>query len=37
MLNMVQANKMISEYIKIFYNRKKLHSYNNYLSPDEFE
>ena len=28
---------MIFEYIEIFYNRKRLHSYNNYLSPAEFE
>ena len=32
-----QANEMIFEYIEIFYNRKRLHSYNNYLSPSEFE
>ena len=32
-----QANEMIFEYIEIFYNRQRLHSYNNYLSPVEFE
>ncbi|MBY0540550.1 MAG: IS3 family transposase [Campylobacterales bacterium] len=32
-----QANEIIFEYIEIFYNRKRLHSYNNYLSPAEFE
>lgn len=32
-----QANQMIFEYIEIFYNRKRLHSSNNYLSPVEFE
>jgi len=33
----VQANEMIFEYIEIFYNRQRLHSYNNYMSPVEFE
>jgi putative transposase len=32
-----QANEMIFEYIEIFYNRQRLHSYNNYMSPIEFE
>lgn len=32
-----QANEIIFEYIEIFYNRQRLHSYNNYLSPVEFE
>lgn len=32
-----QANEMIFEYIEIFYNRQRLHSYNNYMSPFEFE
>ena len=32
-----QANQMIFEYIEIFYNRERLHSSNNYLSPVEFE
>ncbi|PHR71124.1 MAG: hypothetical protein COA66_10410 [Arcobacter sp.] len=32
-----QANEMIFEYIEIFYNRKRLHSYNDYMSPADFE
>ena len=32
-----QANEMIFEYIEIFYIRQRLHSYNNYMSPVEFE
>ena len=32
-----QANEKIFEYIEIFYNRKRRHSYNNYLSPSKFE
>ncbi|PLY04681.1 MAG: hypothetical protein C0625_15935 [Arcobacter sp.] len=32
-----QANEMIFEYIEIFYNRQRLHSYNDYMSPVEFE
>lgn len=32
-----QANQAIFEYIEIFYNRKRLHSFNNYLSPSQFE
>ncbi|RYA23604.1 hypothetical protein CRU96_06920 [Malaciobacter halophilus] len=32
-----QANEMIFEYIEIFYNRQRLHSYNNYMPPIEFE
>ena len=32
-----QTNEMIFEYIEIFYNRKRRHSYNNYLSPSKFE
>ena len=37
-----QTNEMIFGYIEIFYklifyNRKRLHSYNNYLLPAEFE
>lgn len=27
----------IFEYIEIFYNRKRIHSSNNYMSPSEFE
>ena len=32
-----QANQMIFEYIEVFYNRQRMHSSNNYLSPVEFE
>ncbi len=32
-----QANEKIFEYIEIFYNRKRLHSSNDYMSPSEYE
>lgn len=32
-----QARLSIFDYIETFYNTKRLHSYLNYLSPDEFE
>jgi len=32
-----QANEMIFEYIEVFYNRQRMHSSNNYLSPIEYE
>jgi len=32
-----QANQAIFDYIEIFYNRKRLHSTNNYMSPVDFE
>jgi transposase InsO family protein len=32
-----QGNEKIFEYIEIFYNRKRIHSSNNYMSPSEFE
>ncbi len=32
-----QANEMIFEYIEVFYNRQRMHSSNNYLSPVEYE
>lgn len=32
-----QANQSIFEYIEVFYNRQRMHSTNNYLSPVEFE
>ncbi len=35
--NKAKTNEMIFEYIEIFYNRKRKHSYNNYLSPSNFE
>jgi transposase InsO family protein len=32
-----EANQSIFEYIEVHYNRKRVHSANNYLSPVEFE
>jgi transposase InsO family protein len=32
-----EAKSSIFEYIETFYNRKRLHSTNGYLSPEEFE
>lgn len=32
-----QTSQAIFEYIEIFYNKRRLHSSNNYLSPDDFE
>jgi putative transposase len=32
-----EASSMIFEYIEVFYNRKRLHSSNNYMSPETFE
>lgn len=32
-----KANEMIFEYIEVFYNRERMHSSNNYLSPVEYE
>ena len=32
-----QANEKIFEYIEIFYNRQRIHSSNNYMSPNEYE
>jgi len=32
-----QANEKIFEYIEIFYNRQRLHSTNNYMSPSDYE
>jgi len=32
-----QANQSIFEYIEVFYNRQRMHSTNNNLSPVEFE
>lgn len=31
------AHVMIFEYIEVFYNKRRLHSSNNYLSPEQFE
>ena len=35
--NKAKINEMLFEYIEIFYNRKRRHSYTNYLSPSNFE
>jgi len=32
-----QANQSIFEYIEVFYNRQRMHSTNNNLSPVEYE
>ena len=32
-----KTNEILFEYIEIFYNRKRIHSYTNYLSPSNFE
>lgn len=32
-----EAKKAIFDYIEIFYNRQRLHSANDYLSPDDYE
>jgi transposase InsO family protein len=32
-----EAKVIIFEYIEVFYNRKRLHSTNNYCSPVEYE
>ena len=32
-----EAKQALFEYIEVFYNRKRMHSSNNYLSHDEFE
>ena len=32
-----KANEMIFEYIEVFYNRERMHSSNNYLSPVDYE
>ena len=32
-----EAKAVIFEYIEVFYNRKRMHSANNYLSPNEYE
>lgn len=35
--NQQEAKQQIFEYIEVFYNRQRLHSANNYLSPCDFE
>lgn len=32
-----KAKQSVFEYIEIFYNRKRRHSYLDYLCPEEFE
>ena len=32
-----EAKKAIFEYIEVFYNRKRMHSANDYFSPEEYE
>jgi putative transposase len=32
-----EARRLVFQYIEIFYNRKRLHSYLGYKNPDEFE
>jgi transposase InsO family protein len=34
---LAEANLKVFEYIEVFYNKNRLHSHNNYLSPVEFE
>lgn len=36
-VKLVQYKRNKIEYIEIFYNMQRLHSYNNYMSPLEFE
>ncbi len=33
----VEAKQAIFEYIEVFYNRERLHSANDYLSPVDYE
>ncbi len=35
--NREEAKQSIFEYIEVFYNRQRLHSYCNYFSPIHFE
>ena len=35
--NQIEAKQIIFEYIEVFYNRVRMHSANNYLSPVEYE
>lgn len=36
-LNRQQVKNLVFEYIEIFYNRARYHSYSNFLSPENFE
>lgn len=36
-LNYNQAYRLVFEYIETFYNTVRIHSHNNYMSPNEFE
>jgi transposase InsO family protein len=36
-LTRAKARKSIFEYIEVFYNRQRSHSYLNYMCPDEYE
>ena len=34
---LLQAYRLIFEYLEAFYNTKRIHSHCDYMSPDEFE
>ena len=36
-LRVSELRKAVFEYIEIYYNRNRLHSANNYLTPNEYE
>lgn len=36
-MNYRQAYRLVFEYIETFYNTVRIHSHNNYISPNEFE
>jgi len=35
--NQEEAKQIIFEYIEVFYNRSRMHSTNNYMSPEDYE
>lgn len=35
--NQEEAKREVFDYIEVFYNRKRSHSYPGYLSPEAFE
>ena len=37
LLTRAQARAVIFEYIEVFYNRQRSHSYLDFMSPDQFE